>query len=94
MRPSSHVLLLDAGVDCILGAFVKPGEDRILNLLAFNEIDHHRRCLVAHFERSLADEGRYKAFLGDRHFVADCIAAEITKSPLAIRSAIGLKRSR
>lgn len=85
---------LDAGVDRVLGALVEPGEDRILDRLAGDEIHHHAWRLVAHFKGPLADERRHQTFLGDRHLFADRIGGAMTNSFLAILSAIGLNRSR
>jgi len=49
-------LFLDTGVCRILRALVEAGEHRIVDLLAFDQIDHDRRRLVAHLERPLADQ--------------------------------------
>ena len=71
--PLLTVLLLYAGICRILGAFVQTREDRIGDRLAFDQVDHDRRRLVAHLEGTLADERGHEAFLGDRDFIADGI---------------------
>src|SRR5688500_12287025 len=38
--PPRPPLFLDAGLDCILRALIEAGEDRIINLLAFDKVDH------------------------------------------------------
>jgi hypothetical protein len=40
MTTAQLVLLLDAGVRGLPGAFVEPGEYRIIDFLALDEVDH------------------------------------------------------
>ena len=55
-RPTFLELLLDAGVNRVLGAFVEAGEHRIINLFTRDQLDHNARGKVAHFKRTLSDQ--------------------------------------
>ena len=48
-------LLGDAGVGVLRRAFVEAGIQRIIDVLAVDEVDHHRRGAIAHLERALPD---------------------------------------
>ena len=87
-------LLLDAGVGGVLGALVEAGEDRVGDLLAFDQVDHHRRRHVAHLEGPLADEGGDEALLGERDLLADGVGGADHEIAEAMRSASGRNRSR
>ena len=73
-RPTFLELLLDAGVNRVLGAFVEAGEHRIINLFTRDQLDHDTRGKIAHFERPLANERGNQTFTGDCNFVTNCVS--------------------
>ena len=70
-------------------------------VLPVDQVDHHRRRLVAHLERTLADQRGHQPFLGDRHFVADrvggaddeVVAGDLVLADRLEQVAIGLRRA-